>query len=269
MTTKVKRLVSRAASGILLTFGFADTTRLEAQQTTAKFEVASVKPNKSGVARYNVDPKGGRFAANNISLFALIQWAYEMEDFRIAGGPAWIKSDRFDIAAVSEGTPSIAQLRLMLRPLLADRFHLQVDREMKEMPVYDLSVAKGGSKLKEGKCIGTPSPANPCGGTTGSSRGILIGRVAPIQVLAQALSGILSRPVLDRTRLGGAYDFDLRWTPDETLRQGPGDPDAPAVDDNAGSIFTAMQEQLGLMLRSARGLVDVLVIEHADLPTEN
>ena len=120
-----------------------------------------MRPNKSGVARYNVDPKGGRFAATNISLFALIRWAYEVEDFRLSGGPAWIKSDRFDIAAESEGTPSIAQARLMLQPLLADHFHLQLHRQTKEMPVYELSIGKRRSKLKEGKCVGTPSPANP------------------------------------------------------------------------------------------------------------
>jgi len=231
--------------------------------------VASVRPNKSGIARYDVHPQGGRFTANNISLFALVQWAYDIEDFRISGGPAWIKSSRFDVAAESEGTPSIAQFRVMLQPLLADRFHLKVHKQKKVLPVYELLVAKGGSKLKEGKCVGTPSPANPCGGTSGSSRGTLIGRAASVQVLAQALSGILSRPVLDKTKLGGEYDFDLTYTPDETLRHGPGDPDAPAASIDTPSIFTAVQEQLGLRLKPAKAPVDLLVIDHAELPAEN
>jgi uncharacterized protein (TIGR03435 family) len=248
-------------------------TPLQAQQTAAKFEVASVRPNKSGTRGYGFNPQGNRLTATNVSLFALVEWAYEMEDFRVSGGPAWMKSDRFDIAAESEGTPSIAQLRLMfqrlmLQQLLADRFHLQLHRQTKELPVYELSVAKGGSKLKEGRCIGTPGPANPCGGTSGSARGTLIGRAVSAQTIAKDLSGVLSRVVLDKTMLRGEYDFDLMWTPDETFARGPGDPDAPA-EPNGPSIFTALQEQLGLTLKAAKGLVDVLVIDRAEIPDEN
>jgi uncharacterized protein (TIGR03435 family) len=244
-------------------------TPLQAQQTVAKFDVASVRPNNSGIRGSGFNPQGSRFTATNVSLFLLIEWAYEMQDFRISGGPAWMKSDRFDIAAESEGTPSIAQLRSMLQPLLADRFHLQVHRQTKELPVYELSVAKGGSKLKEGRCGGTPSPANPCGGTSGSTRGTLIGRAVSLQTMAKDLSGVLSRVVLDKTMLRGEFDFDLTWTPDETFPRGPGDPDAPAADPNGPSIFTALQEQLGLTLKPAKGLVDVLVIDRAELPDEN
>jgi uncharacterized protein (TIGR03435 family) len=249
----------------LLAFGSMGAARLPAQQ----FEVASVRPNRSGVPRYGISPQGNRFTATNVSLFALIQWAYEMEDFRISGGPAWMKSDHFDIAAESEGTPSIAQLRLILQPLLADRFHLQVHRQTKELPVYELSVAQGGSKLKEGRCIGTPSPSNPCGGTSGSTRGTLIGRAVSSQTIARDLSGVLGRVVLDKTMLRGEYDFDLAWTPDETFARGPGDADTPAADPNGPSIFTALQEQLGLTLKSAKGLVDVLVIDRAEPPDGN
>jgi uncharacterized protein (TIGR03435 family) len=249
-------------------------TPLQAQQTVAKFDVASVRPNKSGIRGSGFNPQGNRLTATNVSLFLLIEWAYEMEDFRISGGPAWMKSDRFDIAAESEGGPSIARLRLvlqrlMLQSLLADRFHLQVHRQTKELPVYELSVAKGGSKLKEGRCIGTPSPANPCGGTSGSARGILMGRAVSLQTMAKDLSGVLGRVVLDKTMLRGEYDFDLTWTPDETFARGPGDPDAPAADPNGASIFTALQEQIGLTLKSAKGLVDVLVIDRAELPDDN
>ena len=243
-------------------------TPLQAQQTIAKFDVASVRPNKSGVRGSGFNPQGNRLTATNVSLFALVEWAYEMEDFRISGGPGWMKSDRFDIAAESEGTPSIPQLRLILQPVLADRFHLQLHRQTKELPVYELSVAKGGSKLKEGRCVGTPSPANPCGGTSGSTRGTLIGRAVSLQTLAKDLSGVLGRVVLDKTTLQGEYDFDLMWTPDETFARGPGDPDAPAADPNGPSIFTALQEQLGLTLKAAKGLVDVLVIDRAELPDE-
>jgi uncharacterized protein (TIGR03435 family) len=258
----LKVCTAAAALAVLL-------TPLQAQQTAAKFEVASVRPNKTGIRGSRFNPQGNRLTATNVSLFLLIEWAYEMEDFRISGGPAWMKSDRFDIAAESEGTPTIAQLRLMLQPLLADRFHLQVHRQTRELPVYELSVAKGGSKLKEGRCIGAPGPANPCGGTSGSTRGTLIGRAVSAQTIAKDLSGVLGRVVLDKTMLRGEYDFDLTWTPDETFARGPGDPDAPAADPNGPSIFTALQEQLGLTLKAARGHVDVLVIDRAELPEEN
>jgi uncharacterized protein (TIGR03435 family) len=262
-------LASTASAAILLAIGFVELPRLRGQQSIPKFQVDSVRLNRSGIARYNVNASGNRFAATNYSLFALVEWAYDMEDFRISGGPPWVKSSRFDIVAESEGAPSMTQFRVMLQPPLADRFGLKIHRGTKKMPVYELRVAKGGSKLKEGKCIGTPSPANPCGGTSGSSRGTLFGRAASVPVLAKALSGILSRPVLDKAKLGGEYDFDLTYTPDETFRHGPGDPDDPASDINAPSIFTAVQEQLGLTLKSAKGLIDVLVIDHAELPAEN
>jgi uncharacterized protein (TIGR03435 family) len=257
-----------AAAAIVLALGIA-APPLQAQQTIARFDVASVRSNKSGIRGSGFNPQGNRLTATNVSLFALVEWAYEMEDFRISGGPAWMKSDRFDIAAESEGTRSMAQFRLMLQSLLADRFHLHVHRQAKELPVYELSIAKGGSKLKQGRCIGTPNPANPCGGTSGSTRGTLIGRAVSLQTMAKDLSGVLSRVVLDKTMLRGEYDFDLTWTPDETFARGPGDPDAPAVDPNGPSIFTALQEQLGLTLKPAKGLVDVLVIDRAELPNEN
>jgi uncharacterized protein (TIGR03435 family) len=247
----------------------AHSTPVRAQQPASKFEVTSVKPNKSGVRRYDISPKGNRFVATNVTLFALVEWAYHIEAFRIVGDPSWMTSDHFDIEAKAEGNASMDQFRWMLQTLLADRFDLKLHRETRELPRYGLVVAKGGPKLKAGKCFGTPSPANPCGGTSGSTRGTLIGRATSMEVLAQALSGILTRDVLDRTRLGGVYDFDLTWTPDELARQGPGDADAPPLDVNGGSIFTALQEQLGLRIESEKGPVEVLVIDGAKKPTEN
>ena len=204
-----------------------------------------------------------------MTLFALVQWAYEMEDFRITGGPSWFKSDRFDIAATAAGPRSMAQFRLLLQQLLRDRFQLQIHNQPKELAIYELTLAKGALKLKEAKCVGAPSPANPCGGTSGSSRGNLIGRAVPMATLARDLSGMLGRPVLDKTVLKGEYDFDLTWTPDETSRRGPGDPDTPPASADGPSLFTAIQEQPGLTLKSGKGLVDILIVDGAELPTEN
>ncbi len=199
---------------------------------TPGFEAASVRLNKSGVARYSINPKGDRFSATNISLLSLVTWAYDLEAFQIVGAPSWFTSQRFDLEARAEGTPSIEQFRLMLQPLLAERFALRVYRETRQGAVYDLEVAKGGPKLKAAHCLGTPSPNNPCGGFTGSPRGSLVGRADSLGDFAKNLSSILGRPVVDKTGLEGTYDFDLNWTPDEMARQGPGDPDAPVADAN-------------------------------------
>ncbi|MEP6962580.1 MAG: TIGR03435 family protein [Acidobacteriota bacterium] len=270
----LKKLLARTVAVVAFTgplvVSIADTEAIRAQQAaSSKFEVTSVKPNKSGVRRYDINPKGNRFVATNVSLWVLVEWAYQMEEFRISGGPAWLKSDRFDIEANAEKNVSMEQFRVLLQPLLADRFHVQLHRETKEFPIYNLAVAKGGPKLKAAQCVGTPSPANPCGGFSGTSRGTLVGRAASIAAFATTLSGILGRSVRDNTALKGMYDFDLSWTPDETARQGTGDPDAPPADINGPSFFTAVQEQLGLKLESAKGPVEVLMIDHAEQPAEN
>jgi uncharacterized protein (TIGR03435 family) len=231
------------------------------------FEVASVRLNQSGERRYSIGPKGDRFSATNIRLCDLVTWAYDLEAFQITGGPSWFSSDRFDVEAKAEGASSVGQFRLMLRPLLAQRFALRVHREARQGPVYALVVAKGGPKLKAAQCVGIPSPLNPCGGFSGSLRGSLIGRADSLAEFVKPLSSILGRPVVDKTGLGGIYDFDLNWTPDEMARPGPGDPDAPAVDPNGPSFFAALQEQLGLRLESAKGAVEVLVIDNAARPS--
>jgi uncharacterized protein (TIGR03435 family) len=161
------------------------------------------------------------------------------------------------------------QFRVLLQQLLRDRFQLAVHRQSKKLAVYELTVAKGGLKMKEATCVGAPGPANPCGGTSTAGRGKLIGRAVLMAVLAKDLSGMLGRPVLDRTKLKGEFDLDLSWTPDETSRRNGGDPDAVAPVSDGPSVFTAMQEQLGLTLKAAKASVDVLVVDRAELPTEN
>ena len=137
------------------------------------------------------------------------------------------------------------------------------------MPVYELTVAKGGVKFKEGKCVGEPGPSNPCGGVSGSRRGILMGRVTSVSDVAESLSATLGRVVVDKTGLTGNYDFDLHWTPDESVLRGLKDPDEPPPDLNGPSIFTALQEQLGLELKSAKDLVEMLVVDHVEKPRAN
>lgn len=196
-----------------------------------------------------------------------------------ACGPAWLNSEHYDIEAKAQ-TDSATERMIsqMLEGLLSDRFHLMAHREIRELPLYRLSVVKGGNKLEPavgGGCtpmIPPPNPARidpatfrPCGGFN-TLASMLRGGSVGMARLAIVLSRILGRTVTDETGLGGTYDVSLRWTPDETQAlQTP----QPIVDPTAPLLFTAIQEQLGLRLESGKGPVEVLVIDQAEKPSGN
>jgi uncharacterized protein (TIGR03435 family) len=276
-----------------------------------EFEVASVKPNKSGERGGRImNSPGGRFTAANISLKMLIHLAYGVTDSQISGGPGWLNSEKFDIEAktddssiadpwkLSEEQRKLAQDRSkrMLQALLADRFKLTLHRETKELPVYALVVAKNGPKLQQASADelrppdpkehqdfrkGPPNGAMPKGRGLFMRPGQLTGTAAPLTVLAETLSNQpeLGRIVLDKTGLKGNYDFTLKWAADERQGQmfggpGGGGKEEPGSDsapppDSGPSIFTAIQEQLGLRLESQKGPVEILVIDSAERPSEN
>jgi uncharacterized protein (TIGR03435 family) len=252
------------------------------------FDVVSVKPNKSesGMIRIMVKPDG--YAASNVSLKMLIQNAYGIREDLISSAPSWADSARFDIDAKVAGSDVEAlkkltpeQRRLILQPLLADRFKLKIHTETKQLPVYELVVAKAGSKLREA----TPGDtyANGIKGPDGVGRGgmMRVGRgqltaqAVPMSNLANMLSTQLHRTVLDKTGLTGKYDLELNWTPDpgaEPMFKGPdsGQHSSDTAQDPSGpTIFTALQEQLGLKLQSAKGPVETIVIDHVEMPSEN
>lgn len=238
-----------------------------------RFDVASVKQNLSSVEGGSVRlTPGGRLVARNAPLRLLISAAYDVRDFQLFGGPAWMASDHFDIEAKTAGNPTQEQISQMLQGLLADRFHLMVHRETRELPIYRLLVAKGGSRLqpaKEGQCTSmVPPPAKfdpatlrPCGGFN-SNVGMMLGGSVATAKLAAALSRTLGRTVMDETGLEGSYDISLHWTPDDTLP-------AAANASNDPSFFTALQEQLGLRLEPGKGPVEVLVVDRAEKPSQN
>ena len=263
-----------------------------------RFEVASVKKNASSPRFMAVRPRAGGLTTENAPLRLLIQNAYGVQAFQISEGPAWIQSEGYDIEAKADGKASRAQILLMLRSLLEDRFQLKLHRETKELPVYALTVARSGLKLqppKEGGCIpadpsGTlPPPSNtprqrapgfPCGmpGVMMEPSGVRIegGKVAMPDFI-RVLSMVLGRPVLDRTGFAETFDVRLDFTPDEAAAglprsAGPGDPESspPAADPaSPPPIFAAIQEQLGLKLESVKGPVEVLVIDHVERPSQN
>ena len=245
-----------------------------AQEQGSSFEVASVKRNTEAVLTVSgVQPEaGGRLSAKAATLKQLIASAYRLRAQQIVGGPSWIDSERYDIEATA-GSPVgwDTGLRQMLQTLLADRFQLRVHMESRELPVYEMTIAKGGPKLKkmEGEC--TPLPNGFCGGYA-TRIGLITGQKASMAQLAETLWGILDRPVLDKTGLDGLFDdVKLEWAPDETQYQSWGAEayKRPVSDASGASLFSAMEEQLGLKLTSAKGPVEVLRIEHAEKPTEN
>jgi uncharacterized protein (TIGR03435 family) len=220
------------------------------------------------------------------SLRLLIQNAYGVQSFQITGGPDWMNSAGFDIEATAQGNPSRSQIWQMLRSLLEDRFNLKVHKEAKVMPVYVLTPAKSELKLltpKVGGCVDSgitaAAPALPCGDVaiafdpaTGLS---LRGREIAMAELIKVLSMILQRPVLDKTAFPGRFDADLRFAYDQDVTVGIGDPwrqsnvtERGKLDANP-PITDALEHQLGLKLQPAKGPVEVLVIDHADKPTEN
>jgi uncharacterized protein (TIGR03435 family) len=257
----------------------AVTVTLAAEQTNPEFAVASVRRNNANCCeKYGLGH--GKAQGSYVTLKTLIAWAYQVQQFQVRGGPSWITSERFDLEAKTEDQKAdFASLRLMLQSLLADRFRLKLHRATKESPVYSLVIAKGGPKIKLSADQTSVDAVEPPRAGTGPNRGslltgpgLLIGNAVPLSRFATFLSSTaLDRPAVDKTNLAGRFDIQLRWTPDP--RESPGEPggtnaSAPNASDYP-SIFTAIQEQLGLKLKPARGPVRVLVIDHAEKPSEN
>jgi uncharacterized protein (TIGR03435 family) len=250
-------------------------------QTPPEFEVASLKPNTSGFPGFSIVPlPGGKLNANNISLKRLIAVAYSVTDFQIFGNVPWLESDRYDMEARAPGPASLPQLRLMLRPLLAERFKLKFHRETREMRIYTLTQAKPGSpgpglvEIPNGECSAetTQQPAlkngTPCG-VVNMGPGRINGQRGRVSQLCDRLSTLLSVTVVDKTGLKGNYNIAMNWTPDpETERTLTGDRPPPS-DAPGPSVFTAIQEQLGLKLSAGKGPVEVIVIDSAEKATGN
>jgi len=252
-----------------------------------EFEVASIKLNKSGDLRAMiVPPGGGRFTATNIPFQFLITVAFQIKDFQLIGAPAWVRSERYDIEAKAAGNPGRDEVEKMVQTLLEDRLQFKFHRETKELPIYALVVAKAG-KLHpaEGECPPRPEGPPPlpepgklptafCGGFF-AFPGHLSGQKVPITQLLNLLSSFTGRNVIDKTNLTGKYDIDLQYTPEQgqfpALPGGapPGMPPLPSIDPNGPTLFTALQEQLGLKLESQKAPVEMIVIDSIERPSEN
>jgi uncharacterized protein (TIGR03435 family) len=243
-----------------------------------KFEVASIKPADPHFTGVSASRDAGEgLDVRNISVRNLITLAYGLRDFQLKGGPNWIDSESYDVIAkapagrspdapdapqesMSQRTTRFERVQERLRSLLADRFALVVHRESRDQPVYFLTIAKSGAKL-----VLVPSPNGPPRKEEG--RGRSQGFAVTIEMLVAALSNATHLQVIDRTGFTGRFDYTLNWDPASTSLNA--NPDAPLPNTAAPTIFSDVQEQLGLRLESGKAPVDVVIIDHVDHPSAN
>lgn len=289
-------------------WGFAQSA------SPVNFEVASIKPNasvaSSPVEKWELDlnravannSQHGRFRIKAVALSSLIQLAYSVRDFQLQGAPSWASSDRYDIDAKAASDASLDEMRPMLQSLLTERFKLTLHREIQELPVYELVVARAGLKItaaKDGSCVTRDANTPPAmvAGPRGRFCGGVVRQIVsdwPQEIdgidavgismprLIEFISDDVGRTVLDKTGFTATFDVRLEFVPSGAkMHTGPypaagaarpGDPGTPAASPKfrrGQSIFAAVQGQLGLQLRSATGPVSVLVIDHAERASEN
>jgi uncharacterized protein (TIGR03435 family) len=287
------------ALGTPVLLGSLHSTQTQAQSqdqggSTAQpvFEVASVKLNKRESGMMRLGLWGERFLVSGLTTQGLIRETFGIQDDQIIGQPRWLNSETYDIEAKVEQTVAdrlnrlsfderFVEYRRMLETLLADRFKLAFHRESRELPMFALVVAKKGSKIEEAK----PGDTYPDGmkdlegkghgDVMSIRRGQLVGQGIPISNLVEMLSQLgLGLVIVDKTGLTAKYDFTLKWTPDQGTPKFKGadgsvQPAGPLADSFGPSLFTAMEEQLGLRLERQKGPVDVVVIDHVERPSEN
>lgn len=235
------------------------------------FEVVSVQKDKSPeplTRRFQTTADG--VVIEGLTLKDLIAFAYGFGWNHILDGPNWINNAKFsiqakvaesDVAALKAVTPQ--QRNQMLRPILEDRFHLRVHVETQTLPIFELVAAKGGPKI-------SPLPIESADSSDLARRGRMLfygnqirAEGVPIRDITSALSNVVGRTVVDKTGMQGLYDFALHWSPEETNMA------ASPTNDVYPSIYGALKEQLGLELIDAKGSIDVLVIDHVEMPTSN
>jgi uncharacterized protein (TIGR03435 family) len=237
----------------------------QAQSSRPQFAAVSIKPNRSDNQGINNRFGPEVFNYTNVTLRLFVEIMYSLKDYQLFGGPAWMNTEKWDIVARTDGPTDWQRKYEMAKTLLAERFQLQFHWETREMPLYLLVALKDGPRFREPK-------SDEDGGLRVSS-GLLIGHKWDMSTFANVLSSQLNIPIVDKAGLKGIYDFELKWSPapnEGNFTPNANDGGVPSPADPSGpTIFTALQEQLGLKLESSKGLVEVLVVDSVSKPSEN
>jgi len=224
------------------------------------FEVATIKLSDPNASGQGFQISGRYVRVKNKTVNDMISWAYGIHEKQIVGGPAWFTTDRYEINGVPDvaGEPNVTQFRSMIRKVLADRFGLKIHSEKREMPVYALTVAKGGPKLTK-----SGNTANDLRNQTDDTNGMEMefDNTSMADFALGIMQYVLDKPVIDQTGIKGKYNFKLKWTLDEI--QASSEPNA------SPGLFTAIQEQLGLKLEAVKAPADVIVIDKVERPSAN
>jgi uncharacterized protein (TIGR03435 family) len=248
----------------------APPQRIVLMATDAKpdVEVATIKPTEPGTKLFMLVVQGEKVVVKNFSLKFIMEFAYDMPERQIVGGPGWLDAEKWDIEVKPDtpGAPSVAQMKEILQKLLAERFALKFHQEKRNMTAFSLTVGKNGPKMA--KTADATESANftvPVG--------MAAARSATMEEFAHLLqSDILGQPVVDDTGLSGRWDFTLNWTPDETQFMDRGIKVSPPAADDANApppLFTAIQDQLGLRLCAEKTDAPVMVIDRIEHPSPN
>ena len=275
----MRRVVATSIACVILLQLRSDVAHAQIPRAQT-FEVSTVKPNTQpdGPRGIIVDP--GRFTATGVLLSDLVRYAWGYSSLtsqtQVVGGPSWMTTARFDIVATTKGTPSLT----MLKSLLEDRFKIVAHVESREMPVFALAADRADKRLgpaihpSTSQCVGPGGTAPPSSAAAQSLCGIrgrpgmYTGEGVNMRQLARTLGNFpaVGRAVVDRTDLGGVYDWTLQWTP--SFNSGGAEAAVKSQDADSGiSLFTALREQLGLKLEAQRAPIDIVVIDHAERPT--
>lgn len=258
----MKMFISIALTMTLVLAAAPPVRQQKDAKSRAAFEVVSIKLNNN-LARTTMNIKGNRFVATGMPMRPLIMESYQLRDYQISGGPAWLNTDQWDFDARAPqgvvlpalfqiGAPQPSLSMQMLQAMIEERFQFRYHRESKEVPVYQLAIAPGGLKIRQA-APGAPPSVDITGGRIDL-------RAQPLAAFVYMLSRQLDRPLTANLNLDGLYDFTLRWT--RNVPPGGDPPSDPPV------LFTAIQEQLGLRLESARGPVEIMVIDSIQKPVD-
>jgi uncharacterized protein (TIGR03435 family) len=247
------------------------TVTSDASVKAPSLDVISIRLNNDGGGMMGLKYSPSGIRVTNGSPHMLLMAAYGINEDLLIGEPGWTRTVRFDVEGKATGSDSVAksestpdERKLMLQQVLVDRFHLVAHRETREMPVYVLNIAKGGAKLKPSEPAAEPKKPSVMAGES-----TIDAHDSPLSLLATILSNQLRLKVIDNTGLAGNFEIRMNWTPDQ-FTSPRGSATLPTADADSGpSIFTALEQQLGLKLNSAKGPVEVVVIDRIEKPSEN